>query len=73
MNMKSIIRSIISLILAILCVLAGTPSCVQAAGTYTLHFVDDLQNTDALYSEFAGKMISRSGISQTSNLLYGKS
>ena len=55
MNMKSIIRSIISLIMAILCVLAGTPSCVQAAGTYTLHFVDDLQNTDALYSEFAGK------------------
>ena len=44
-----------SLIMAILCVLGSTPANVFAAGTYTLHFVDDLKNTDALYSAFAAK------------------
>lgn len=55
MNIKKLIRSLISLIMAVLCVLAGTITPVQAAGTYTLHLVDDLQNTDALYNELASQ------------------
>ena len=55
MDVKKLLRSIISMITAILCVIGSTPVFVQAAGTYTLHFVDDLKNTDALYNEFASK------------------
>ena len=55
MNMKKLLRSLVSLIMAILCVIGSTPTSILAAGTYTLHFVDDLQNTDALYKEFAEK------------------
>ena len=51
MNIKKFLRSLVSLITAILCVIGSTPASVLAAGTYTLHFVDDLQNTDALYKE----------------------
>ena len=39
----------------ILCVIGSTPTNILAAGTYTLHLVDDLQNTDALYKEFTEK------------------
>lgn len=55
MNIKKLLRSLISLITAILCVIGSTPASVLAAGTYTLHLVDDLQNTDALYKEFTEK------------------
>lgn len=55
MSIKKLLRSLISLITAILCVIGSTPASVLAAGTYTLHLVDDLQNTDALYKEFTEK------------------
>ena len=51
MNMKKLFRSLVSMIMVILCVIGSTPTNILAAGTYTLHYVDDLQNTDALYKE----------------------
>ena len=53
MYIKKLFRSFVSLITAILCVIGITPVSVPAAGTYTLHLVDSLQNTDALYNELA--------------------
>ena len=55
MNMKKLFRSPVSMIMVILCVIGSTPTNILAAGTYTLHYVDDLQNTDALYKEFTEK------------------
>ncbi len=55
MYIKKLLKSFISLIMAILCIIGSMPVSVSAAGTYTLHLVDNLQNTDALYNEFAGK------------------
>lgn len=55
MYIKKLLRIVVSLIMTMICVIGSLPADVMAAGTYTLHLVDNLQNTDALYKEFASK------------------
>ncbi len=52
-KLQKLIRSILSCFIAVLLVLGITPVTAAAAATYTLHLVDDLSNSDALYSEYA--------------------
>lgn len=55
MYLKKLWRSIIALIIAILCVTGNSAADIWAAGSYDLHLVNSLRNTDALYNDFAVK------------------
>ena len=51
-KIKPLLRTLLSCAMALLCMLGLAPATVTAAGTYTLHVVDDLQNSDALYRDY---------------------
>ena len=51
-KIKPLLRTLLSCAMALLCMLGLAPATVTAAGTYTLHVVDDLQNSYALYRDY---------------------
>ena len=48
MNIKKFLRSLVSLITAILCVIGSTPASVLAAGTYTLSFTERIVSLNGI-------------------------